>query len=204
MPQLVGELRNLNRFGKQAAIGVWEGLEVILEVAAALLLGRVQHVKQADEGIAQILSLISDKIVMKLVTRKHLGILGIEAEHDAHAQDIQPPESLGRVVVILGEQRVIQASHNLSSLHRDLHLAGDVFFIAIDQKHQPVVLLTQILEQDFFGLAIGLLHVIDKKRREIAGHNPAGMIRYRHVGHIALGLLERVEHGAVALLDSGP
>ena len=134
---------------------------------------------------------------------EHAGILGIQAEDQPHAQDVEPPERRGRIVVILGEQRVIELPDDLARLHRHLHLARDVLLLVVDKECQAVVLLAQVLEQDLLGLPIGPLHVIDEKLLKIARHNPARMLRQRHVGHIALGLLVGGEHRAVALLDGG-
>ena len=133
---------------------------------------------------------------------EHASILGIETKHDTDAKDVEPPQGGGRTVIILLEQRLINPAHDLARLHRHLHLLAKMLAIVVNEKHQTVVLLTQVLQQDAFWLAVGTLHVINQKLREVACHDPTGMSRHGEAHHIASCLLERVEHGAVALRDA--
>lgn len=66
---------------------------------------------------------------------------------------------------------------------------------------QTVVLLTQLGEAYLERLAVGVLHVIDEKGREVAGYDPPRALAVGQGGTEALCLLEGGEQCAVALLD---
>ena len=92
---------------------------------------------------------------------KYSCILGIQAEYDANAKDVQPAQGFGRIVVILFEQCLVDAAHYFACLHRYFHLLAQVLILDIHKKLQTVILFAQIFEQYLLGLAIGLLHIIN-------------------------------------------
>ena len=61
---------------------------------------------------------------------------------------------------------------------------------AIDKKGETIVLVGQVLQFNFHGFGIGLIHVVYKKGAEVAGNDPPGMLGARKAGNIFLGLLE--------------
>ena len=87
------------------------------------------------------------QIVVELVVQEHACILGIEAEYDTNTKDIQPPQSLGAVVIILRKQGLVYLPNNLACLHRDLHLLSEVFALYVHKELQAVVFLSQVLQQ---------------------------------------------------------
>ena len=199
--QLFGELRYFYLLGKQSAIGIGKGLQLFLQILAALVDGRIEHLEQVAQRPPQVLCLVGGKEVVELVVAEHSCILGIETEDDAHAEDIQPAQGFGRAVVVLHEQGIVDSAHYLACLHRHLQLFREVFALVVDEESQAIVVLAQVFQPDMLGLTVGLVHVVDKKVGEVARDNPFGMFVDRHVGHITLGLLEGIEHLPVALLD---
>ena len=74
--------------------------------------------------------------------------------------------------------------------------------LCIYEELQTIVFLAQVLQQNPFRFSIGLFHVIDEKLREVARYYPSRMFRERHVRHITLSLLERIEYRTVTLYDT--
>ena len=193
LAQFVSELWYLYRLSKQASVSVRKCFQVVRQVAAPLVLWSVQHLKEPDKCITQVSGFITDQVIMELVTPEDAGILGVEAEHDAHTEDVEPSQGFRRVIVILGQQGFIDAPYYLSGLHRHPHLLRQVFALLVNEELQAVVLLSQVFEPDFFRFSVGLVHVVDQELLEVAGHNPLRMFVHGHVGHIPLGLLEGIE-----------
>ena len=201
LPELFGELRYLYLFLEKPAIGVGEGCEVILQVFAALRLGRVQHLEEVAQGTAQVLGFVAAKVVMELVVGKDARILGIETEHQSDTQDVEPAQGPRRVVVVLPEQSLVNLPHYLAGLHRHLHLLAQVLALHIDKEPEPIVFLAEVLQQDALRFAVGLLHVIDKELGKVASYNPSRPLGIGQLGRIAFCLLEGSEALAVALSD---
>ena len=199
---LVGELRDVYLLGKQSAVGVGEGCQHRLVVLAALLRRRVQLFKKAYEGHAHVLRLIVRHVVVEHVApSEDPGILGIEAEDEADAEDVEIARRHRVVPVVLLDERVVEPSDNLAGLHRDLHLFLQVVAALVDEELQAVVVGAEVPEQDALRLALGVLHVVDVELGKVARHDPFGVLRDGQAEDIALCLLKRRQLPAVALKD---
>ena len=98
--QLLRENRNLNLLLEQAAVGVRKRLQVVFQVFAAFLQRRVEHTEELLQGLVQVFGTASIQEVVELVMPEHGGILGVHAENEAHTQDVEPAQGLGRIVVV--------------------------------------------------------------------------------------------------------
>ena len=111
-------------------------------------------------------------------------------------------ERFGRCrVEVLGKEAVVDHADDFACFFGDLQLAVEVGIARLHEESEAVVLLVEVLEEDDLWLAIGLLHVIDIPRTEIADHNPARALGVWQFGSIAFGLLERREQRAIGLRD---
>ena len=205
--QLLDLVRKLGDFyvlvGKQAAVDVGEGSQLVVQVGVALGGRFVQHLKKVNQRAAQILGGIRLQIIVKhVLAPKDPRVLGIKAEHQPHAQHIQALQA-ARVggILVLRQQRVVQPAHDGAGRYGNLHLLLDVLVFAVHQKLQAVIIPFQILKINNLWLAKGLFHIINIKLRKVARHNPARTLRIGQLGRIALGLLEGGQQAAVRLLD---
>ena len=111
-------------------------------------------------------------------------------------------ERFGRCrVEVLGKESVVDHADDFACFFGDLQLAVEVGVARLHEESEAVVLLVEVLEEDDLWLAIGLLHVIDIPRTEIADHNPTRALGVWEFGSIAFGLLERREQRAIGLRD---
>ena len=116
---LLGEARNLYLFGEQTAIGVGECCEAFTHVWVAVLGLGVEHLEEpyqfGPHGVGVELRQV---VVEHVVSSENSSILGIEAKHQTHAENVQRPHGrrLRRVNVLLDE-RIVELADNLSRLH---------------------------------------------------------------------------------------
>ena len=101
----------------------------------------------------------------------------------------------------MGKEFVINHADDFAGTDRHIHLAIEVGVARLHEEREAVVLLVEVLEEDDLWLAIGLLHIIDIPRTEIADHNPARALGVWQFGCIAFGLLERREQMTIRLRD---
>ena len=99
------------------------------------------NIEKLRQRIAKVFGIIAIEVIMELVVPEHSSILGIEAKHDAHAQDIEPAQGLRRVVVVLLQQSIVNLTNNLTSLHRDLHFFRDMLASRVNEELEAVILL---------------------------------------------------------------
>ena len=114
---------------------------------------------------------MSHVVVEHVVPSEHAGILGIEAEYEADAQNVEIAGRHRVVHVVLLDERVVKSSDDLTGLHRYFHLLFQVV-AALDIE---------------FG--------------KVARDDPLGMLRHGQSEDIALCLLKRRQLLAVALKD---
>lgn len=107
---------------------------------------------------------------------KNACILSIKAEHQANAEHIQAFQR-GRIgwILVLLEQRIVQFTHQLASLQRNLHFFLDTLISRVHQELQAVVFLFQFCQRNHFRGIIGAVNVVDVKLFEVADHNPSGI-----------------------------
>ena len=111
-------------------------------------------------------------------------------------------ERFGRCrVEVLGKESVVNHADDFACFFGDLQLAVEVGIARLHEESEAVVLLVEVLEEDDLWLAIGLLHVVDIPRTEIADYDPARALGIGQFGSIAFGLLERREQRAIGLRD---
>ena len=101
----------------------------------------------------------------------------------------------------MGKKAVVDHADDFACFFGDLQLAVEVGVAHLHEESEAVVLLVEMLEENDLWFAIGLLHVIDIPRTEIADHNPARALGVWQFGSIAFGLLERREQRAIGLRD---
>ena len=133
---------------------------------------------------------------------ENAGVFRVKAEHEADAEHVEAFERAGasRFGVLRGE-RVVDEPDDFARGDGDFRLASDVFASRVDEKLQAVVFLSEVFEQNHLRLAFGVFHVVDVEFGEVAGDDPARMLRERELGDVALRLLKGVELRAVGLAD---
>ena len=104
---LVRKLRYLYFLLKQSPVSIGKSLQVVLQVSAATLGWCIENLKEPHEGIAEFGGVIADEVVVELVVAEDAGIFSIETEHQAHTQDVEPAQGLGRIVVVLPKQGIV-------------------------------------------------------------------------------------------------
>ena len=204
--EFLGKRGNLNIFiREQTAVHIrkrCQGGVVIRQVRVTVLWLCVQNTEQLYQGFTNAACRNVLQIIMEhSVLAKDACILSIKAEHQANAEHIQAFQR-GRIrgILVLFEQGIVQFTHQLARLQRNLHFFLDTLVSRVHQELQAVVFLFQFRQRNHFRGIIGAVHVVDVKLLEIADHNPSGIHIVGQITSIAAGLLERGQHGAVTLL----
>ena len=136
------------------------------------------------------------------MTAKDPRVLGVQAEYQPHAEDIQAVQGgLVLGVDVLLQDGVVEPSHQLARLHGDLLLAVDKLALFFHKESKAVVFLGQVAELDALGLSRGLLHIVDQKLLKITGDDPTGALGVGERGGVPLGLLEGVEQSPIGLAN---
>ena len=191
--------------GKKSAVDIREGGEGGRKVGVALVDGRVEHLKEFDEGSAHALGGEGVEVVGEHVaTAKHARIFGIEAEDEANAEHIEAAQGGGRSGVdVLREDGIVEAAYEFAGLNGHLHFAGQVGVAVVDEELQAVIVLFEVGQENHLGLSLGVFHIVNVELAEVAHHHPARTVGVRQLGGVTLGLGKGCEHRAVALTD-GP
>ena len=201
------ELGDLDIFpGEEAAVDVGEVQQDLVQIGIAFFVRSVEDLEKVDQGAAEILRGKGSEIIMELVLDgEDPGVLGIEAEDEPDAEDVQAfQREFSLLVDIMLEDPVVKLADDVAGLQGKFHFPFDVVLCCIGQEGQTVVIAGEVLEQDLLGLAGGFFHVIDEERGEIAGDDPAGTVGIGQFGGIAFCLLERSQERAIGLFDGSP
>ena len=196
-----GELRDFDGAREEGAVDVGERGEGGLEIGGAAGGGRVQDLEQFEEGVADVFGRQGREEVVELVVGKDARVLGVEAEDEADAQDVQPVEDFRGGVAVLGEKGVVDAADDAARLDGDFHLARDAVAGGVDQEAEAVEFVGEVGQADGLGLGVRVLHVVDVEFGEVARDDPAGALGVGQRGGVAAGLLEGRQERAVGLLD---
>lgn len=100
---------------------------------------------------------------------------------------------------MLIEKGIEKHSHQLTGLQGDFHLFLDMFLACIHQKIQAVVFFPQVREFEDFWLSIERVYIVDLKGLEIAGHDPAGLLRLGKIAAVPSPLQEGSQHRPIGL-----
>ena len=185
---------------EESPVGVRERLQASLQIRAPLTFRSVQDLEELQDGLPHVLRRNILQVVVELVLAEDSGILGVQAEHQAHAKDVQ--RMLRRVIVgfdVLLLQRIIDTADDLAGIHRNLLLPLDVQPVRVGDEGKPGVLVRQVLQQHDLRSVERMPHVVDLERLEVAGHDPEGVFVRKHPLVVTTGLLVRCEHVTAGL-----
>ncbi len=191
--QFVGELRNgFVLHGEEPAVDIGEHTQVVVQVRVTLGNGRIQHLEEREQRLPYLARRVAvDIVAEELLAPEDTRILRIEAEHEPHAEHVEAVQRGRRLGGnVESQQFVVYLAYQFARFHRYLHLTAQVYILFLHHELQAVVFLVQVLEQHHLRLAVGLLHVVDTPRAEVAGYYPARSLAPRQFRRIAFGLLK--------------
>ncbi len=199
--QTVGEGRHVDVLGKQSAVGVGECHEAGVEEAVALLWRSVERDEELLEPHGHVGGRKLRKEIVELIVHgKDAGILGIEAEHDAHAQNVELAQVFGSGLRAVGrEQCVVDACHDGTCLEAHLLLAAYVLVAPVGEEAKSVEVVFKVGEQNVLRLVVRMFKVVDVELGKVGDDNPSRTLGVGHVCAVALRLLNGLERRAVAL-----
>lgn len=120
---LVGEVGDLGVLREKPPVDVGEGLDRFV-VGVAVINRCVERLEEPLERHAHVLGFDVSQVVQERVLGEELRVLAEQAEHQAHAQDVEGLLALlGLRVDILRLKQGVQLADEAARLHRDLLLA---------------------------------------------------------------------------------
>ncbi len=131
-------------------------------------------------------------------------------ESSAYRQNTNRTHSIFRLLRVSGlsgflylsEYQVIELADQFTGFQGDFHFPFNTVISGINKKLQSVIVFRQIFQKNLFRLTVRLLHIVNKKLREITGHYPPRTFRVWQFRGVTFSLLERRQHRTVRLLDS--
>ena len=173
---LLVDTRNLNLPGEHASVDIRKGQQLFIFIRVAVLRLGVQDAEEFDEFLPEFTGTELGHVVMEHVLgAKDAGILCVKAEHQSDAELIECFLGL-RVggVFILRQDLIVQYADDFTGLDGNFQLYFQMDVGVINEERQTMILLLQISQPDDLRGIVGALHVMDLKRLEVAGDNPAG------------------------------
>ena len=188
--------------GEQAAVHVRERGEGFVHVGIAGVFRRVQDAEEVEDRSAGIARGEAFQIVAeRAVGTEEPGVLGVEAEDDADAEDVEAFESVRVVrVFVLFEKFIVEQPDERSRLHGDFQFAADVGVLGVEEKIEAPGFFFEIFQEENFRGVFRAFEVVDVKFAEVADDDPARALGVGQFLGVALRLAERGEAGAVGLL----
>lgn len=205
-PDFLTHRRHGDALGEEAAVDVGKGGESGLEEGIARLRFLVEHLEEVAEGLGEVLRAVVVEVVVEHVApTEDAGVLGVEAEYEAHAELVEVLGRLGfaelRRAEVEGLERGVEAADELARALADFHLLRDVAVLHIDHELEAVGLICEMRELDELRRIVWPLHVEYLELAEVAGDDPARALGVRERRRVALCLLGGLEERAVALPD---
>ena len=71
---------------------------------------------------------------MELAMSEDASILGVKAEDNADTEYIEPAKGLGRRVIVLCKQRLINPPYDFTGFHRHLHLLCNMLALYVNKE----------------------------------------------------------------------
>ncbi|MBQ8383887.1 MAG: hypothetical protein IJX45_01440 [Spirochaetaceae bacterium] len=84
-------------------------------------------------------------------------ILGVEAEHQADAEDVEGAEAASIGLNVFLDEGVVELPDQDAGLQADFLFTADLLASGVHQKWQVIKLFSQILKQDDFWLYVELM-----------------------------------------------
>lgn len=200
------EVRNLNFlvFEKSAVhVRKWRKRCVVF---VALFNFCVQCLEKVYEREPYILQVERAKIVLKCGScGKKPRVLGIEAEHEPHAKNVERARLVSRQPAVfalrnkLFYKRIVHLADKLSRGKADFLLASYVLVFSVNKEFQTVEIFCKVFKENHFRRILRIFHVVDVEFRKVAHDNPSGLFACLHVVHVAFRLLVRRENRSVRL-----
>ena len=186
----VGELWNLDAFGEQAAVDVREAFEVVLQILVALVERGVQDVEQVDDGAAQVRGVVAFDVLAERVAGVESGVLGVQAEHEAHGQHGEAVVAFRVVgIVVLRGERVVQVRDEQARVLGQLLLDHDAGMLAAEDRFQGAQVFAEVLQRELVhGCSCGawiLFQVVEAEGFEVARAQHRGLLAQRQGVRVA-------------------
>ena len=83
-------------------------------------------------------------VVENVVASEDACILGIEAEHESHAEYVEVAERVGVVVAIFPYERIVEFPYYRTCLHRNLKFLLQMFVASLHEKLQTIVFASKV------------------------------------------------------------
>ena len=100
---------------------------------------------------------------------------------------------------VLLQEFIVNFADDFTGLQGNLHFFLEVLVALLYKELKAVVFRFEVFQQNDFRLAVRVFHIIDVEFLEVADYDPAGAFGIREFVVVALGLLEGLEQGTVAL-----
>lgn len=154
----LGEAGNLNVVGgKEPTVHIGRGSQAGVVLVPILKL-RVQALEQLDECVPQARQAEGLDVVLKACSSlEEPRILGVEAEHQADAEDVEGAEAASIGLNVFLDEGVVELPDQDAGLQADLLFTADLLASGVHQKWQVIKLFFQILKQDDFWLYVELM-----------------------------------------------
>ena len=138
--------RDGDGLGEEAAVDIGERGELGLHEFIAVFDLLIEHAKELDERRAEVLRTERVEVVMKLVAAsENTGVLGVEAEDEAHDELVEVLEVFrGRGVAVARQEGVIDFADERAGLAREVELALDVGVSHVDHEAEAVVFFREV------------------------------------------------------------
>ena len=180
------EVGNGQLLVEQAAVDVGKSVQLLVKVAVAGGLGRVEHLEQLRQARAGVAAVGRGALFdegAKALRGEDGRVVGEQAEQQAHQQHF---ERVAGVAAFL--QRVVQAAHALGGLHVHRVLRLDLLRLVAGDEAEPAHMPVQVLqgEADFAAR----VEVDDAEILEVAHDKGVRQVALGNAGEVAHGLVE--------------
>ena len=174
---------------------------------------RVKHGEQLDEGVADVGGLESGEVVVAYALgAEHAGVLGVEAEDEAHTELVEVGADLGgqflgiaagKDVGVLLFEGVVEFADEFAGLDGKFQLFFQVRFLAaLGDEREAVIILFQIGQSDLRRFGERALHVVDQEGLKVAGDDVTRVQIEGKIRDVLFRLLEGRKDRSVALFDA--
>ncbi len=172
--------------GKQAAVDIGEGAQVVVERGLALVFGGVEHVEQFGERGPQVFAVGAGTLhqaAEHTVVAKDAGVVGEQAEQQPGEEDFEVAAFEADV-----EQAFVQLADGVGGIAVDGRFFDDLRGFVFEQKAEPVGLARQSFERGFPVLAFA--QVVQADAGEVGGDDVARALGLGQGDEVIGGLIE--------------
>ena len=104
-------------------------------------------------------------------------------------------------ISILLVKGIIQQTNNFARCNGYFHFPFEVLVSGIDKELKPIVFFFKVFQFNNFWFSAWVVHIVHIECAEIAGHDPARVLRYGQLQNVPFGLFKRCQQRPVRLLD---